>query len=658
MRYLRQTALASALALGMGTAAQAEVIALSQADEAQMATVQDPMVAEFGERYIIRYAAPEATGPSSGVGLMGAGSVGGISLQGEAAMLSMAGGHVALTLESENAIAAYLPSDLVKRLAAQPNVVLVEADPRRYMQGTTPYGITQAQADQVSDANAGNQTVCVIDSGLDGNHRDFNFNRITGTNDSGTGNWFQDGSGHGTHVAGTIAAVANGVDVVGVLPGGTVNLHIVKVFGNNGAWAYSSTLINAANTCAQNGASVINMSLGGGRASQTEGNAFQNLLNNGVLSIAAAGNSGNSTMSYPASYDAVVSVAAVDQNANRASFSQFNSQVEISAAGVQVLSTRSGGGTTRMSGTSMASPHVAGVAALVWSHFPSCTASQIRNALNTTALDLGTPGRNNQYGYGLVQAKDAYDWINANGCDGSGGGSPDPDPEPPAGGELTNGQAVSNLSAGQDSQVRYFIDVPEGATDLRIATSGGTGDVDLYVRRGSEPTLSQYDCRPYRNGNNETCSSAEPQAGRYHILLHGYRAYSGVELIGEFEAPTGGGNFFENPNRVNIPDATWRGPGQASSSIDVNRSGDSGTFTVDVDIRHTYRGDLEIRVIAPNGASATLKERNGSDGANNVIESWTLNGGTINSQGTWRLEVTDHYRGDVGYINSWSLTFD
>ncbi|MCA1616878.1 MAG: S8 family serine peptidase, partial [Acidobacteria bacterium] len=193
----------------------------------------------------------------------------------------------------------------------------------------------------MSDAGASNRKVCIIDSGYYLGHEDLpTAPNVTGDNDSGTGNWYQDGSGHGTHVAGTIAGLGgNGKGVVGVLPGNTINLHIVRVFGDDGAWAYSSDLAAAVGKCRNAGANVISMSLGGSFSSGTEQTAFNNAYNAGVLSIAAAGNAGNTSTSYPAGYGSVVSVAAVDSSETVASFSQKNSDVEIAGPGVAVLST-------------------------------------------------------------------------------------------------------------------------------------------------------------------------------------------------------------------------------------------------------------------------------------------------------------------------------
>ena len=350
--------------------------------------------------------------------------------------VAAAKGNIKHEIFGTNAMAIEVPLSALNGLRNNPHVEYVEEDQIRYpfalstpstgnpyLSGqSVPYGIKQVQADLLPDTNVGNRRVCIIDSGVDRAHEDLvgNSANMTGVYDSGTGNWYTDQNSHGTHVAGTIAAVNNsGMGVVGVNSNQRLKLHIVKVFGASG-WAYSSTLASAANQCAQYGANVISMSLGGSGSTTTESNTFATLASQGILSIAAAGNAGNTTMSYPAGYSAVMSVGAIDEFKQWASFSQYNSKVEIAGPGVSVLSTVplavKGVKYANLSGTSMATPHVAAVAALVWSYFPSCTGSQIRTTLGKSAQDLGTVGRDTKYGFGLVQARAAYDRIRTYGC--------------------------------------------------------------------------------------------------------------------------------------------------------------------------------------------------------------------------------------------------
>lgn len=472
--------------------------------------------------------------------------------------LAALGGKVRLEIPGADAVAVEVPADMVAALRRLPNVLYVENDAPRYRLSAgytdstgspyalgqrVPYGIAMVQADRLAGTLGTERTVCVIDSGYDLGHEDLPGEAlVTGDNDPGTGNWYEDADGHGTHVAGTIAALnSSGTGVVGVVPGGVARLHIVKVFGEHGDWTYSSTLAAAARKCQAAGAHVVNMSLGGAEPTATERRVLDRLYAEGMLLVAAAGNDGNRSLSYPAAYDSVISVGALDEQMEWATFSNFNRQVELSAPGVQVLSTvpsatvvdaalevgntvydptpmegsprlsvtapladfgdggavqrgamrgkicviqrgtyffrtkvlncqRSGGvgavvynnvegpfsGTlggavTRipsvgvsdtegaallqqlgqsatlavqaggepyaaLDGTSMATPHVAGVAALVWSLHPQCTAAQLRRTLGLTALDLGTRGRDTRFGFGLVQAKAAADRIAAQGC--------------------------------------------------------------------------------------------------------------------------------------------------------------------------------------------------------------------------------------------------
>jgi subtilisin family serine protease len=252
----------------------------------------------------------------------------------------------------------------VKGLLNNPHIKLIEddqlrkafnlyddlVDPNTNSSQVTPYAVIQSQANQLLLQDG--MKVCVIDSGLDMSSGDFLTDRVTGDNDpTGTGNWFEAGGEHGTHVAGTIAAADNNFGVVGMAPG--VPLHIIKVF-NAAGWAYSSDLAQAANLCGEAGANIISMSLGGGGANSTEENAFKNFTANRGLVIAAAGNDGNSVRSYPAGYSSVMMIGANDNNNNIADFSQFPSCssgkgrrvttdeticVEVTAGGVNTLST-------------------------------------------------------------------------------------------------------------------------------------------------------------------------------------------------------------------------------------------------------------------------------------------------------------------------------
>jgi subtilisin family serine protease len=500
------------------------------------------------------------------------------------------GAKVHYEFDELNTVAMTVPAAALDGLRRNPNVVLVEPDAPRYLMGqTVPYGIDLVQARDIWDVNrdgvvdAGAPTgagmkVCIIDSGLNTGHEDFAGVTVLGGYPS---NWNTDGCGHGTHVAGTIAAANNNLGVVGVTPG-AVSLYIVKVFGDDCGWTYASTLVDAANRCASAGAKIISMSLGGSTSSTTEKNGFANLYSQGILSIAAAGNDGTTAYSYPASYDSVVSVAAIDQNKVVADFSQKNSQVEVSAPGVAVLSTvpwlatskvtvdgvaynghhvenaaygsptgalvngglcdsvgswsgkvvlcqrgtisfydkvhnvqlgggaaaiiynnvdgellatlgdgysstipalgltkvdgeylvanklglsaavvdtvvKPGSGYEAWDGTSMATPHVSAVAALIWSGATSKTNAQVRDALKVTALDLGVAGKDNSYGYGLVQAKDALAYL------GGGGG----DTTPP----VISGVSTSKLNKGKFT-VRWTTN--EASTTVVVVNGLGT----------------------------------------------------------------------------------------------------------------------------------------------------------------------------------------
>lgn len=300
------------------------------------------------------------------------------------AMAAAAGGRVTHVYSASiRGFAAKMPAEAAARLAAQtPSIAYYEADnvafaiakPSKRPGGggggdttvcdaqTTPWGIARVGGPVTDVAVSG--TAWVIDTGIDLDHPDLNVDRQRSANFVTFGkNSPDDGNGHGTHVAGTIAAIDNGCDVVGVAPGAT--LVAVRVLGNNGSGSYSG-VIAGIDYVAANGSlgDVANMSLGGGY-SQALNDAVINAASAGVDFALAAGNSGDNANNYsPASANGagIYTVSAINMNDGFASFSNYgNPPVDCAAPGVSVLSSARGGGTVALSGTSMAAPHVAGL---------------------------------------------------------------------------------------------------------------------------------------------------------------------------------------------------------------------------------------------------------------------------------------------------------
>ena len=250
----------------------------------------------------------------------------------------------------------------IKELEENKNIVAVDTDHeeyaletdinvRRRLTETIPWGIPTVLQDMDFWSNLdppkGHISVCVVDTGYDLGHEDLPVEPdVDGTDGAGEA-WSYDGNSHGTHCAGTIAALGgNDNGVTSVVPnnyGGKFKVLVGKAFNASGRGSTSQT-IAAVQGCVDQGANVISMSLGGSGNSKSAMNFYTELYEDeNILLIAAAGNSGNSALSYPASYDQIMSVAALQQKRSgalqRASYSQYNDQVEISAPGSNVLST-------------------------------------------------------------------------------------------------------------------------------------------------------------------------------------------------------------------------------------------------------------------------------------------------------------------------------
>ena len=248
--------------------------------------------------------------------------------------------------------------------------------------------------------------VAVIDSGVDLSQPDLDGVHVVDARNVVWNNAdVTDDDGHGTHVTGTIVAETNnGLGMAGIAPGST--LMPIKVADSDGFIALSDVL-DAVDWAREHGADVINLSLGGTLTPEQVELAqptFTAARDAGILTVAASGNDGNAVRMYPASFNGVVSVSAVDSTDTIADFSSTGRAVDLAAPGVDLLSVAAGGGYVRESGTSMAAPHVTGVAALVRAARPGLDVDELEAVLRASAVDLGTPGHDTLYGDGRVDA--------------------------------------------------------------------------------------------------------------------------------------------------------------------------------------------------------------------------------------------------------------
>ncbi len=247
--------------------------------------------------------------------------------------------------------------------------------------------------------------VAIIDTGVDYNHPDLKNNYVPlGYDWVNDDNDPMDDNGHGTHCAGIVAAVINnGIGIAGIA---NVKIMAEKVLNEYG-WGYYSDVARGIVHAVDSGAKIISMSLGGNESSITLENACLYAWSKGALLVAASGNDGANHISYPAAYDTVIAVGSINESNKLSYFSNYGNEQELVAPGEHVLSTYYYNGIHTYifaSGTSMATPHVAGVAALAWATHPTLNNQQIRDLLRATAIDLGAPGWDKYYGYGKVDA--------------------------------------------------------------------------------------------------------------------------------------------------------------------------------------------------------------------------------------------------------------
>lgn len=278
---------------------------------------------------------------------------------------------------------------------------------------TTPWAHTNInlKAKVPSTLSGKGVKIAIIDTGVDAMHEDLTVKDGTCTLDDSVSfdacdHSYIDENGHGTHVAGIIAAKNNSVGIVGVAPG--AEIYAVKALDGEGNGT-TSTIMAGLDWAIRKGVNIINMSLTTEYPDMGIKAMVDKANQNGIIVIAAAGNDGSfsgsdETVMYPAKFESVMAVASVNSSNRRVSSSSTGNEVEIAAPGEMIYSTLPSGQYGNMSGTSMAAPFVAGMAALYKEKYPSYTNNQIRSLLQKNARDLGATGRDRLYGYGLVQA--------------------------------------------------------------------------------------------------------------------------------------------------------------------------------------------------------------------------------------------------------------
>ncbi|TDC35623.1 S8 family peptidase [Micromonospora sp. 15K316] len=551
------------------------------------------------------------------------------------------GGSVARTYDTAlRGFEARVDEKAAARIAADPAVAYVEQNHTVSIAGTQPnppsWGL-----DRIDQRNlplnssytypntASNVRAYIIDTGIRFTHNDFGGRAVSGY-DAIDGGAADDCNGHGTHVAGTVGGsaygVAKGVQLVGVrvlnCQGSGTNAQVVAGID----WVTANAVKPA----------VANMSLGGSANSAID-TAVTNSINSGITYAVAAGNGDifgnrqNACNYSPARVGPAITVGATQNNDAAASFSNYGTCVDILAPGVNITSAwyTSNTATNTISGTSMASPHVAGVAALVLSAGPGLTPQQVRdNLVNNstpnvlTNLGTGTPNRLLYVVNGSTPPPTNDFSVSVSPTSGSTA----------PGGSVTATVGTATTSGSAQSVSLSASGLPSGATasfSPATVTSGGSSTLTVTT-------------------------SASTPAGSYPVTITGTGASATRTATYTLTVTgTGGGCSGTNGTDVAIPDTG----ATVASSIVISGCGRnaSASSQVPVNIVHTFRGDLVIDLVAPDGSAYRLKNSSFFDGADNVNTTYTVNLSGEAANGTWQLRVRDVYSGDTGYINTWSL---
>ena len=523
--------------------------------------------------------------------------------------------------------------------------------------GTPGVDISAEEAWGITTGDS-NVVVGVIDTGIDHSHPDLNANmwvntaEIAGNNIDDDNNGFvddiyginaitntgdpMDDHDHGTHVAGTIGAVHNnGEGVAGVAA--EVSLAGCKFLAADGFGdsADAITCVNYFIDQKQKGVNIValNNSWGGGSPTQAMEDAITAAGDNDILFLAAAGNSGadnDASPHYPSSYvhDNILAVASTTRTDGSSGYSYGLTSVDMGAPGTAILSTVVGGGYASFSGTSMATPHVAGAAAILAAQYPDMTAVEIKNV--------------------LMNSGDDNDWLNGRTVSGKRlnmyQALMDADPTPrftmdvsPGRQEIVaGGSAEYNFTMGSVSdwqgEISLTLDSSLAGATLSTNTVNEDGSFTLTVPTTSDTDWGDYDFTVTGASGDLSAS----QSVSLTVMPQGLEDYE-----------------YSNVTPVDIPD---NDAGGVNSVINVPDTLTTFGISVHVDITHTWIGDILIKLTSPTGTEKVVRARSGGsqDDINETYEVADFNGEA--AMGDWTLNVSDHVGQDTGTLNNWSLT--
>lgn len=523
-----------------------------------------------------------------------------------------------------------LTEDEALALAEDPRVAYVQENGRITVDATqtnATWGLDRI--DQVSlplnqtytyNADGTGVKAYIIDTGIRATHTNFGGRVGTGFSSINDGQGTNDCHGHGTHVAGTVGSTTYGVAK-------NVQLFPVRVLNCQGSGTDAEVIAGVDWVAANHsGPSVANMSLGGD-ASPALDAAIANLVAAGVTTVVAAGNeSQNACNVSPAREPTAITVGSTTQSDARSSFSNFGTCVDIFGPGSSILSTSNGSNTATatLSGTSMASPHVAGGAALYLQGNPTATPAQVGAALTAAA----SQGKISNPGTGSPNLL-----LNISSFGGGGGGNLPPTTSitSPANGATVSGSiTVTANAADSDGTV----------ASVRFSLPDGTSVTDTTA-----PYSATWNTATVANGSRAISVTATDDDGATataSVSVTVNNGGGGGCVNGTFSSTDVPKNILDNAT--------------ANSTLAVTGDGTVGSLALSLNINHTYRGDLVVTLLGPDGTSFVVSNRAGGSADNLVItnQAVTAFAGKV-AAGTWTLRVQDAAAGDTGALTSWSL---